>query len=122
MKFQTTKLKGAALNWAVAIIEYGNKVHIHKDIAKPAVYLGNDDCVTYFTPSTTWEQGGIILDREIKTLERDSYEGWFALSNQGYTATGPTSLIATMRCYVLTKLGEEVDIPDELITLEEASI
>ena len=27
-----------------------------------------------------------------------------------------TPLIAAMRCYVASKLGEEVDVPDELIT------
>ena len=29
--------------------------------------------------------------------------------------TGPTQLIAAMRCYVLSKLGDTVDIPDELV-------
>ena len=27
---------------------------------------------------------------------------------------GPTPLIAAMRCYVISKLGEEVEVPDEL--------
>lgn len=31
-----------------------------------------------------------------------------------YYQTGPTPLIAAMRCYVASKLGEEVEIPDEL--------
>gem|GEM_PF-2663022 len=29
---------------------------------------------------------------------------------------GKTPLVAAMRCYVASKLGEEVDIPDELKT------
>ena len=28
---------------------------------------------------------------------------------------GPTPLIAAMRCYCCAKLGDEVDIPDELV-------
>jgi hypothetical protein len=32
-----------------------------------------------------------------------------------WIAFGPTPLIAAMRCYVLSKLGEEVEIPDGLI-------
>ena len=28
---------------------------------------------------------------------------------------GPTPLVATMRCYVASKLGDEVDVPDELV-------
>jgi hypothetical protein len=27
---------------------------------------------------------------------------------------GPTPLIAAMRCYVASKLGDEIDIPEEL--------
>jgi hypothetical protein len=27
---------------------------------------------------------------------------------------GPTPLIAAMRCYVASKLGEEIDVPNEL--------
>ena len=30
-------------------------------------------------------------------------------------AFGPTPLIAAMRCFVASKLGDEVDVPDELI-------
>lgn len=29
---------------------------------------------------------------------------------------GPTPLIAAMRCYVASKLGDEVEIPEELLT------
>jgi hypothetical protein len=29
---------------------------------------------------------------------------------------GPTALIAAMRCYVASKLGEEIEIPIELLT------
>jgi len=32
----------------------------------------------------------------------------------GYISEGPTPLIAAMRCYVLSKLGEEIEIPEEL--------
>jgi hypothetical protein len=31
-----------------------------------------------------------------------------------YSATGPTPLIAAMRCYALSKLGEEIEIPEDL--------
>ena len=29
--------------------------------------------------------------------------------------SGPTPLIAAMRCYVASKLGDEVDVPEELV-------
>lgn len=31
---------------------------------------------------------------------------------EGY---GPTPLIAAMRCFVASKLGDEVEVPDELL-------
>jgi hypothetical protein len=31
-------------------------------------------------------------------------------------AEGPTPLIAAMRCYVASKLGDTVEIPEELLT------
>jgi len=32
-----------------------------------------------------------------------------------YEQRGPAPLIAAMRCYVASKLGNEIDIPEELI-------
>jgi hypothetical protein len=68
-------------------------------------------------PSTNWSQGGPIIDKdEIDTVKvgvkqwRGRIEGGNPVS--GY---GPTILIAAMRCYVASKLGDTVDIPDELI-------
>lgn len=42
-------------------------------------------------------------------------------SIDGDCVTGPTPLIAAMRCYVAATLGDEVDIPDELINDNEAA-
>ncbi len=46
-----------------------------------------------------------------------SYEDeWEAMIKGGFfTSYGSTPLIAAMRCYVASKLGEEVEVPDELI-------
>ena len=32
-----------------------------------------------------------------------------------FKATGPTMLVAAMRCYVASKLGDEITIPEELL-------
>ena len=32
--------------------------------------------------------------------------------------SGPTPLVAAMRCYVASKLGDEVEVPDELLEKE----
>jgi hypothetical protein len=95
---KTSELTGAALDWAVAAIN-GDGV---KYGAKPY--------------STDWGQGGPIIEREdIGTWpsERIDHEGeWGARIT--YIVYGPTPLVAAMRCYVASKLGDEVEIPKEL--------
>jgi len=77
--------------------------------------------------STDWAQGGPIIEREGITVSRTdqkSYKGpWVAyriehLFEDEYEHEyqhGQTPLIAAMRCYVASKLGDEVDVPDELM-------
>jgi len=66
--------------------------------------------------STDWAQGGPIIEREKITVE---YTGdpdtWCACIMADQEVYGPTPLIAAMRCYVASKLGDEVEIPEELI-------
>ena len=66
-----------------------------------------------------WSYGGPIIEREKLDFEwvtaslcRASYE-W--LDEDFFESFGPTPLIAAMRCYVASKLGEEVEIPGELL-------
>lgn len=47
------------------------------------------------------------------STEHQSHEPMFQISERD-VLYGPTPLIAAMRCYVASKLGEEVDVPDEL--------
>ncbi len=81
--------------------------------------------------STGWTQGGPIIEREIDSLRKRSKNEELSLANpnpnfkfkaeicsdvDGYfCGFGPTPLIAAMRCYVASKLGEEVEIPEELL-------
>jgi hypothetical protein len=103
---KTSELTGAALDWAVAICE-------HNVGWEPE---GEDR--DYY--STDWSQGGPIIEREGVTLTQyDDYPNWSATLyatdyNEHTRATGPTPLIAAMRCYVASKLGDEVEIPEEL--------
>lgn len=121
MKVKTNELSGRALDWAVAKCE-GYKPHA----AASLVILGS------FAPSTDWAQGGPIIEREgINTfrynkLDQDKPWVWCAHkaiprpNMEGSTnmvavaIDGLTPLIAGMRCYVASKLGDEIDIPDEL--------
>lgn len=68
--------------------------------------------------STDWAQGGSIIEREgISTWVFDDVT-WKAqnpfASGVDQVFEGPTPLIAAMRCFIASKLGDEVDVPDEL--------
>jgi len=62
--------------------------------------------------ATDWAQGGPLIEREGIALGK-SWESWKAFTNTN-GGEGPTPLIAAMRCYVASKLGDEVEIPEEL--------
>jgi hypothetical protein len=128
---KTSELTGAQLDWAVAKCEGLNPilsnsfdkgyaeglvdekfVYLHEPMkrnrAAPAFYTG-------FHPSTDWALGGAIIERE----KIDTYygeKGWWqavAETNDVF-AFGSTPLIAAMRCYVASKLGDEVELPEGL--------
>jgi hypothetical protein len=101
MKLKTTELQGAALDWAVAKCEVGDAIN---DIDDPHFY------------STDWALAGPIIEREGITVRRYTDALWDAsIGRLDYVADGPTPLIAAMRCYVASQLGDEVEVPDELI-------
>jgi len=106
MKIKTNELQDGALNWAVAKI-LNLPISLHKDV----VFVDNDP----FMPESFWYQGGPIIEREGLTLTHQASQ-WAAQTDDDVFAHGPTPLIAAMRCYVASKLGDECDIPDELIT------
>ena len=75
--------------------------------------------------STDWSLAGPIIERVASNLfKHNGGSEWCCAINaqrEGYTAIitadGPTPIIAAMRCYVSSKLGAEVEIPDELASL-----
>jgi hypothetical protein len=64
-----------------------------------------------------WGFFGPIIEREKVGLGHEICDGnsyWVAT---GYLVEecGPTPLIAAMRCFVAIKLGDEVDVPDDVL-------
>jgi hypothetical protein len=100
MKIKTSELRRTALDWAVAKCE-------GLDYFEPEVGPMEPDY------STDWSQGGPIIEREgIALLPEHEWCGYIDnIRSQKY---GPTPLIAAMRCYVASKLGDIIDIPEEL--------
>jgi hypothetical protein len=114
---KTSELIGPALDWAVAKCE---GAYISKESDEPFWLEGIVAAPCFldkYQPSTDWEQGGPIIERE--KIKVDPRKGnWEAtiwnepqIRNPSY---GPTPLIAAMRCFVASKLGDEVEIPEEL--------
>lgn len=71
----------------------------------------------FYSPSTIWEQGGPIIKRERISTEWSSlWDCWTArdLRNAAFSFTGTTPLVAAMRCYVASKLGDLIEIPEKL--------
>jgi hypothetical protein len=119
MKIKTSELTGAALDWAVAKCEDFNDwtaiLRIHNGrMTKiiPGDYE-TSEIYTSYSPSTDWAQGGPIIEREVIDLTNICPGTWRATSVEHWF-NGPTPLIAAMRCYVASKLGDEVEVPDEL--------
>lgn len=74
-------------------------------------------CGIMNSPSKMWDQGGPIIEREkIGVWPPDLEHPYWTAGKEGVmqALTGPTPLIAAMRCYVASKLGDEVEVPGEL--------
>lgn len=120
MKIKTSELIDQALDWAVAKCE--GKVVNEEYRAYQGLIRGMWGSIRY-KPSTSWAQGGPIIERghiHTWTDRKDAaYAGhpdsyWVAeMTELGGIWWGPTPLIAAMRCYVASKLGDEVEVPAE---------
>jgi hypothetical protein len=106
VRIKTAELTGAALDWAVLSITSGR-----------VGYQLSHDYLKANRPSTDWSQGGPIIEREGIYLVPDYNGGWNSTTRKRRgDYSGPTPLIAAMRCFVASRLGDEVDVPEELLS------
>jgi len=103
MKLKTASLSGAALDWAVMSAIY------------PGIDTGSFwfDFVKANPHSTRWDLSGPIIENEGISIAPYELHWWIARDNTNTISKTP--LIAAMRCYCLSKLGDEVEIPKELM-------
>lgn len=127
MKIKTNELTGPALDWAVAKCGKGD-LRLQYDSREGLIFRNILGWMAY-RPSVAWEQGGPIIAREklcvgyqhqldpvyVPLLDPDTI-CWARTTAGGYLKYGPTPLIAAMRCFVASKLGDEVEVPEELCT------
>lgn len=119
MKYQTEELEGNALDEACAIAErraYRRRNDGKITVSDPGTLGGLADvCIEGYRPSADWSWGGPIIERERIGLDAYSTVRWNAFHPQrveGTCGVGPSPLVAAMRAYVASKLGDEVELPD----------
>ncbi|MDE9566301.1 DUF2591 domain-containing protein [Xenorhabdus bovienii] len=114
MKLKTSELTGQALDWAVA-----------KSIGLPAIVTPFGNLIIKgmedYTPSTDWAQCGELIEKHHVELNFNSVsEEWSAYifnfeELESVIEDGDTPQIAICRAVVAAQLGDEVEIPDELV-------
>jgi hypothetical protein len=115
---RTNELKGIALDWAVAkakgVTLYPSKQG--KWMLKNYGEFNHRHGTPWWSPSSNWAQGGAIIEREGIAVWQFDDVTWRAMGKDTVPdpLEGATPLIAAMRCYVASKLGDEVQIPEEL--------
>lgn len=125
MKIKTSELDRLALDYCMAIVE-GKKLTQRIDALKAFKAYGR--CLLQkggiYSPTTNWAQLGPIMDQMKVSIRAPSNTGrtYAAFIDLGRSynnilarQTGPTAAIAVCRTIVASKLGDEVEIPDELL-------
>lgn len=102
---------GPALDLLVATCE-GHLASITKS---GEVIILREGVTDYFDPHRNWGWAGPIIEREGISIIFHEQGHWTASNLHGTVCVeGPTPLIAAMRCYCCSKLGDIVDVPEEL--------
>jgi len=122
MRVKVSEAENEVLDWMVAkakgLLDAGRVVVDFEYLAGQDPIRLNPLPDVYYTtgykPSTNWAQGGPIIEREGLTLTHQA-DRWAAQTDEDIFSYGPTPLIAAMRCFVSSRLGDEVDVPDELV-------
>lgn len=136
---KTAELTGNALDWAVAQAE-----GLEYETAGGEYTVNDENDENYgltfektYSPSADWALGGPIIERELIQINPKYHNETIAVTPKPYATVegwhweayvlgpenlddnffmwGDTPLEAAMRCYVASKLGDEVEIPDELL-------
>lgn len=142
MKIKVSEATGKALDYLVACVElitFPSLKHLeYPDDAPwflhpdgtirsaqeiPSNAMSRHYDYTFWSPSTDWAQGGPIIEREGMGLRYYGFdkEPYFVATSEHkyfpkkFGALGSTPLIAAMRCFVASKLGDEVDVPQALL-------
>ena len=130
MKIKVSETTKTQLDWLVLKANGAFYLHLQSTYGTKTawVFLERDDedpervdkhYLADCSASTDWNIGGPIIEREKIDLNhyrlQDLTAQWDAsIDSWDSDWAGPTPLIAAMRCFVASKLGDEVEVPDEL--------
>lgn len=134
-KIKVSEATNLQLDWLVAKCEGAKGLRMHTyagiDPGPPVLVVDWEHGWTALVDTnytTDWSQGGPIIERERIKVAPNLNQTWHGQIRHtqshplvahpvlaGWTNKhGPTPLIAAMRCYVTSKLGETVAVPEEL--------
>lgn len=99
------------LDWLVATVE-GHSVFFGEGNFR----ITEADYLIRFRPTINWSQGGPIIGREKISIRQwaNVHIVHAYMPDGGWSSDGTSPLIAAMRCYCCSKLGDIVDVPEEL--------
>lgn len=129
-KIKVSEAVGPALDWLVAKCE-GATEEWRSDgpfLWRGCPVIRDRGHDVDYRPSQYWGDGGPIIEREgtfriigpaVKgstnhVVRLPDVQGSIGAPNRWFEQEGPTVLIAAMRCFVVSRLGDEVEIPEGL--------
>lgn len=134
MKIKTSNLTGLALDWGVAkargLIDSGlvnlYMPQSYDEFNSPLGYSPSRDADynNDYRPERDWSIGGPILTEARISRTIDHSGLWLAYIAEGYgepeddrkfMQCDRSELVSGLRCYLASKFGNEVEIPDELL-------
>lgn len=110
MKILTKDLIGPPLDWATCHALGNPNGFCGQMLQRPISYV--------FRPSTSGSEVIDIMEQEKIGVGHSWDEPLWLASAHDMNApvyTGPTLRVAVCRCFVASKLGDEVEVPDELV-------
>jgi hypothetical protein len=115
---KTQDLTGAALDWAVEFALLSDQLPNAEQRRSVASRNQRIKSVGF---STNWSLMGPIIEREHISLNQRHDGWWVACIQYNYDDEARSiqlshwPLISAARCFVASKLGDDVEIPDELL-------
>lgn len=117
-KVKVSEASGVVLDWLVGMAQ-GYELNLYGvDPSIRARVPGLGGVHAPWAPSRFWNQAGPIMDREgIGYFDAREDKGYCQAAKPGaeFVQGGPTPLIAAMRCYVASELGDEIEVPEGLL-------